>query len=184
MVQQVSPSGEKGKVMNKKLGAWNLPGLTVKRHMTANVITVRPDTSVWKAWNLLRTHEIGYLPVIQGGRLVGIISDRDLRLLLPSSLAMPEEQKRFRTWGTQVKVGDIMTRKVVTVTPETRTDSAAQLMVKHHISCMPVLRGSTLVGIITTMDVLGALAGDGGVRATSLGKWAGQRRVVARVRAL
>jgi acetoin utilization protein AcuB len=153
--------------MNKKLGAWSLPRLTVKRHMTPNVITVRPDTSVWKAWNLLQTHEIGYLPVIQGGRLVGIISDGDLRLLLPSSLAMPEEQGRFRTWGTQVKVDDVMTRNVVTVTRETRTDSAAQLMVKHHIGCMPVLRGSTLVGIITSMDVLRALADDGGAKTTT-----------------
>lgn len=153
--------------MNKKLGAWSLPGPTVKRHMTANVITVRPDTSVWKAWNLLQTHEIGYLPVIQGGRLVGIITAGDLRLLLPSSLAMPEEQERFRIWGTQVKVGDVMTRKVVTVTRETRTDSAAQLMVKYQIGCMPVLRGSTLVGIITTMDVLRALAHEGGVKATA-----------------
>lgn len=140
--------------MNKNLGARNLGRITVKRHMTANVITVRPDTSVCKAWNLLQTHEIGYLPVIQGGRVVGIISDRDLRLLLPSSLAMPEEQVRFQTWGTQVKVGDVMTRKVVTVTPETPTDNAAQLMVQHRIGCMPVLRGASLVGIITTMDLL------------------------------
>lgn len=140
--------------MNKKLGARNLGRITVKRHMTANVITVRPDTSVCKAWNLLQTHEIGYLPVIQGGRVVGIISDRDLRLLLPSSLAMPEEQVRFQTWGTQVKVGDVMTRKVITVTPETPTDNAAQLMLQHRIGCMPVLRGASLVGIITTMDLL------------------------------
>lgn len=153
--------------MNKKLRALGLPGLSVKRHMSANVITVRPDTSVWKAWNLLQTHEISYLPVIQGGRLVGIISDGDLRQLLPSSLAMPEEQERFRTWGTQVKVGDVMTRKVVTVTRETRTDSAVQLMVKHHVGCMPVLRGSSLVGIFTTMDVLRALADDGGVKASA-----------------
>ena len=156
--------------MNRKLRALGLPGLTVKRHMTANVITVRPDTSVWKAWDLLQTHEISYLPVVQGGRLVGIISDGDLRLLLPSSLAMPEEQERFRTWGTQVKVGDVMTRKVVTVSRETRTDSAVQLMVKHHIGCMPVLRGSSLVGIFTTMDVLRALADNGGVNATAPGK--------------
>lgn len=156
--------------MNKKSEAWSLPGLTVKRHMTAHVVTVRPDTSVWKAWNLLQTHGIGYLPVVQGGRLVGIISAGDLRLLLPSSLAMPEEQERFRSWGTQVKVGDVMTCEVVTVTRETRTDSAAQLMVKHQIGCMPVLRGSTLVGIITTMDVIRALADNGGVGATAPGK--------------
>lgn len=169
--------------MTKKSGVWSLLRLPVKRHMTANVITVQPDTNVCKAWNLLQTHEISHLPVIQGGRLVGIISDGDLRHLLPSSLAMPEEQVRFQTWGTQVKVGDVMTRKVVTVTSETLTDNAAQLMVKHRIGCMPVLRGASLVGIITTMDLL-RLAGDGGVTATFPGKWPAQRRVAARVRVL
>ena len=140
--------------MKKKWAVESLLGVPVKRHMTAKVVAVRPDTSLWKAWNLLRTHEIGYLPVVQGGRLVGMISDGDLRLLLPSSLAMPEEQGRFRTWGTQVRVGDVMTRKVVTVTPGTRTGNAAELMVRHRIGCIPVLRGSALVGIITTRDLL------------------------------
>lgn len=140
--------------MTNKWEAWSLLRLPVKRHMTAKVITVQPDTSVCKAWNLLQAHEISHLPVIQGGRLVGIISDRDLRHLLPSSLAMPEEQVRFQAWGTQVKVGDVMTRKVLTVTPETPTDNAAQLMLKHRVGCMPVLRGASLVGIITAMDLL------------------------------
>ena len=140
--------------MKKKWAVGSLLGLPVKRHMTAKVIAVRPDTSLWEAWSLLRTHEIGYLPVVQGRRLVGMISDGDLRLLLPSSLAMPEEQERFRTWGTQVRVGDVMTRKVVTVTQGTRTGNAAQLMVRHGIGCMPVLRGAALVGIITTRDLL------------------------------
>ena len=98
--------------------------MAVERHMTAKVITVGPDTSVWKAWKLLQTHQIRHLPVIQGRRLVGMITDRSLRQLMPSSLAPPDEQERFRAWGTHVKVADVMSRKVFPVTPQTSTHEA------------------------------------------------------------
>lgn len=133
--------------------------MLVKGYMTVNPITVQSDDSVWHALKMLRDHNIRHLPVIQGKRLVGMISDRDIRMVLPSSLAVPEEQDRFHTWGIQVKVGDVMIRKVVTVTAETETERAAQLMVEHRIGCLPVLRGSTLVGIITTIDMLRAMVG-------------------------
>jgi len=132
--------------------------MAIQEYMTVDPITVQANDSIWQALKMLQGHEIRHLPVIQGKRLVGIISDRDFRQVLPSSLAMPEEQGQFRAWGTQVKVGEIMTRKVVTVTPQTRTDKAAQLMVEHRIGCLPVLRGSTLVGIVTRMDLLRAMA--------------------------
>jgi acetoin utilization protein AcuB len=130
--------------------------MAVERYMTVKPITVRSEDSIWHALKILRTHQIRHLPVVQGKRLVGMLSDRDVRLLLPSSLAVPEEQERFRAWGAQVKVGDVMTRKVFTITPKTPTEKAAQLMVKHRIGCLPVLRGSTLVGIISTIDLLRA----------------------------
>lgn len=134
--------------------------MAIREYMTVNPVTVRSDDSIWYALKMLRGHEVRHLPVIQGKRLVGIISDRDFRHMLPSSLAMAEEQKRFRTWGTQVKVGEVMTRKVLTVSPETRTDKAARLMVEHRIGCLPVVRGSTLIGIVTTVDLLRAMAGE------------------------
>lgn len=130
--------------------------MAVEQYMTVKPITVRSEDSIWYALRMLRTHEIRHLPVVQGKRLVGMLSDRDVRLLLPSSLAVPEEQERFQAWGTQVKVGDVMTRKVFTVTPKTPTETAADLMVEHRIGCLPVLRGSTLVGIISTIDLLRA----------------------------
>lgn len=133
--------------------------MPVAQLMTAKPVTVRPDTSLRKAVELVQAHGIRHLPVVQGKRLVGIITDRDLRLVLPSSLAMPEEQERFRTWGAQIKVSEIMTRKVLMVTPETRTDKAARLMVRHRIGCLPVLQGRTLVGIVTTVDLLRAMVG-------------------------
>lgn len=130
--------------------------MAVEQYMTVKPITVRSEDSIWNALRMLRTHQIRHLPVVQGKRLVGMLSDRDVRLVLPSSLAVPEEQERFQAWGTQVKVGDVMTRKVITVTPQTPTQAAAELMLKHRIGCLPVLRGSTLVGIISTIDLLRA----------------------------
>jgi acetoin utilization protein AcuB len=134
--------------------------MVVEQYMTPNPITVRPDTSVRKAYELLESHGIRHLPVVDGKRVVGIITDRDIRHLRPSSLAPPADVEAFRAWGAHVKVGDVMTRLVHTVTPDTRTVKAARLMVEHRIGCLPVLRGSTLVGIITTIDLLRAMAGE------------------------
>lgn len=150
--------------------------MTVKRYMTANPITVRPDTSIRKAMELLQTHQIRHLPIIQGKRLVGIITDRDLRQVLPSSVAAPEERERFQAWGAHVKVGEVMTRRVLSVTPETRTHRAARIMVEHRIGCLPVLRGSTLVGIITTIDLLRAMGGEDRLQAGPPEKTPARRR--------
>ncbi len=141
--------------------------MVVERYMTPKVITVRPNTSLQKAWQLLQTHQIRHLPVTQERRLVGMISDRHLRHMLPSSLAPPKERQQFRAWGALVRVDEVMTRKVLTVTPQTPTYTAARLMVDRRIECIPVLRGSVLVGILTTVDLLRAVATKGLARAIS-----------------
>ena len=150
--------------------------MAVKRYMTANPITVHSDESILHARALLRSHQIRHLPVVERKRLIGMLSDRDIRLLLPSSLATPEEQQRFQSWGTQVTVGDVMTRKVVTVAPETETEKAARLMVERRIGCLPVLRGSALVGIVTTIDLLRAMAGEDRAPTVAQGKGPASRR--------
>lgn len=112
--------------------------MAVERYMTVNPITIQSSDSIWDALKIIRRHRVRHLPVIQGKQLVGMFTDRDLRLVAPSSLALPEEQERFRDWGGQAQVGDVMTRKVVTVTPEAGTDRAARLMVDHRIGSLPV----------------------------------------------
>ncbi len=150
--------------------------MTVERYMTLNPIAVQPDTSLRKTLELLQAHQIRHLPVVQGKRLVGIITDRDLRQLFPSSLAPPDKVAGFRTAAAQVKVGEVMTRRVLSVTPETRADRAARLMVEHRIGCLPVLRGSTLVGIITTVDLLQTMAGEDQSQAVPPEKTRARRR--------
>ncbi len=151
--------------------------MDVERFMTANPITASPDTSLRKALELLATHRIRHLPVVHAKRLVGIITDRDIRQMLPSSLSVPEELERFQTWGARVKVGEVMNRQVISVTPDTRTEKAARLMVERRIGCLPVLRGSMLVGIVTTIDLLRAMAGEDRSRTGAKAKRpAGQRK--------
>jgi acetoin utilization protein AcuB len=133
--------------------------LKVQDHMTTKLITVKSNTSLWKAWEMMQTHRIRHLPVIEGKRLVGMITDRDLRQLMPSSLSPPEELERFQAWGTQVKVADVMSRKLFLVTPQTPTREALRIILERRVGCTPVIRGSTLVGILTTRDLLWAMAG-------------------------
>jgi acetoin utilization protein AcuB len=133
--------------------------MEVKRHMTTKVITVRPDASLWKAWQLLETHHIRHLPVTQGRRLVGVLTDRTIRQMMPSSLSMPDELARFRAWGAQVKVEEVMSRRVFPVTPETPVHDALKIILENRVGCTPVVRGSTVVGILTTRDLLRALSG-------------------------
>lgn len=133
--------------------------MEVKRHMTTRVITVRPDASLWKAWQLLATHQIRHLPVTEGSRVIGMLTDRTIRQMMPSSLAMPDELERFRAWGAQVKVEEVMSRRVFPVTPETPVHEALKIILENRVGCTPVVRGSALVGILTTRDLLRALSG-------------------------
>ncbi len=118
--------------------------MLVKERMTRQPLTVRPETSVSEAGALLARHRIRHLPVVEeGGALVGMFTDRDYR----STAASNREG---------VPVGEVMTRGVITVGPETQVHEAAKLMVAHRIGGLPVVKGGELVGIITETDLLRA----------------------------
>lgn len=129
--------------------------MRVQEKMRRDPMTVAPEESVRSAWQLLREGRIRHLPVVEKGRLVGIVTDRDLRLALPSPVqtgAVGELLQRLE----QLQVEDIMTREVITVTPETSIEDAAWLLLSHRIGGLPVLEGEELVGIITETDLLEA----------------------------
>lgn len=133
--------------------------MLVKNHMTTKVVTIRSDFSLWKAWQLLQNHHIRHLPVTQGRRVVGMLTDRTLRQMMPSSLSPPDELERFRAWGAHVKVKEVMSRTVFPVSPDTPVHEALRIMLERRVGCTPVVKGSTLIGILTTRDLLQALAG-------------------------
>jgi acetoin utilization protein AcuB len=138
--------------------------MLVERRMKANPITVGPQDSFRHAMNLIRQRGIRHLPVVEGGRLVGIVTDRDLRQASPSA-ATSLEIHELHYLLEKVKIRDIMTSEVVTATPEMPIEEAARLMLTHRIGSLPVLRGTTLVGIITETDILSAFVEVMGIQA-------------------
>ncbi len=143
--------------------------MRVGEKMTREVITICPKERVMVAKHILDEKRIRHLPVVSDGKLVGIITDRDIRRNLPSpthSLGIHELSYLL----DKLQVQMVMTRQVISVTPETSIEAAANLLVAHKIGGLPVLDGERLVGIITEIDLLKALLereqgeGQGGTR--------------------
>jgi acetoin utilization protein AcuB len=127
--------------------------MLVRECMTANPVTVPPDTSVPDALRLMRDRKVRRLPVLdRHGQLVGIVSDKDLLHASPSpatTLAVWEIPELL----ARLKVDRVMTRAVVTISEETPVEEAARIMADRRIGGLPVVRGKTLVGIITETDL-------------------------------
>jgi acetoin utilization protein AcuB len=126
--------------------------LLVKDSMTRDIATLPPDETAATALALCRERRIRHLPVLKGGRLVGIVSDRDLRSSTPA-LGDPARAAALQ----EILVEDVMAREVVTTLPDDPVEQAANTMRERKIGCLPVLDGGGLVGIITASDVMDAL---------------------------
>jgi acetoin utilization protein AcuB len=129
--------------------------MVVQHRMKNNPLTVSPHDSFRHAMTLIRQKGIRHLPVVEGDRVVGIVTDRDIRQASPSP-ATGLEIHELHFLLEQVKVREIMTTKVVTVTPQTLIEEAARLMLRHRIGGLPVVQEGRLVGIITETDILQA----------------------------
>jgi acetoin utilization protein AcuB len=129
----------------------------VKRVMTENPLTAGPDMPLRQAVNLMRDRKIRHLPVIEeGGRLVGILTDRDVRhaALVPALAEhLTWELRRLKS----LRVRDVMTWSVVTTHPDATLAQAGLTMFQRRIGSLPVVEDGRLVGILTETDVLTAL---------------------------
>ncbi len=128
----------------------------VGRRMTRNVVTVAKDASVLHVRNLLREKDINQVPVVDGKKVIGVITDGDIRenSASPASTLSVHELNYLLS---EMKAGDIMTRNPVTVSPETPIEEAAKILNEKGIGCLPVVSNDELVGIITTCDMLNVL---------------------------
>jgi acetoin utilization protein AcuB len=126
--------------------------MLVRSRMTSSVITASPWQSVAEALQLCRTHRIRHLPIVDGGRLAGLVTDRDLRLAMPPMWA--DEHEELQALLHRKTVADMMVTDLVTVDPDTPMEAAARLLYERRIGCLPVLEGEELVGILTETDVL------------------------------
>jgi acetoin utilization protein AcuB len=126
--------------------------LRVRDAMTRDVITVEPEASAAQAWGLCRERNIRHLPVVEGGKLVGIVSDRDLRDLSPPRDT--PDQENTLGW---VRIRDVMSAEVVTAHPLDTIEHAARVIYEHRFNCLPVVADGGLVGIITSSDLVRTL---------------------------
>lgn len=126
--------------------------LLVGDHMTREVVTTAPDATAADVLALCRERRIRHVPVVEDGELVGMVSDRDLRSATPA-LGDPA---RAEALG-RITVEEAMMREVFTASPDDPIEVAANEMRERSIGCLPVTDGETLVGIVTTSDVMDAL---------------------------
>ena len=123
--------------------------------MSVSPVTITPSTSVHEAQALMQQRKIRHLPVLKDGRLVGMLSDRDIRLVLPSpatSLTVWE----IRYLLDKLTVGEMMTYFVMTTAPDCPVTEAVGRMLGHKIGALPVVEDRQVVGILTRTDVLRA----------------------------
>jgi CBS domain-containing protein len=129
----------------------------VRELMTREPLSVSVDTPVVDARRMMLEHRIRHLLVTDGGRLAGIVTDRDIRLNLPSpatSLSVWEINYLL----ARMTVESVMTTTVITVNPDRGAQDAARIMLDHKIGALPVVDSGTVVGIMTETDVVRAFA--------------------------
>ena len=143
--------------------------MLIAQRMKSPVRTVRPLDSIRHAREMMESYRINQLPVVHGGHLVGIITDRDLRDAYPSVF----ESAAYAARVTQrhdhdpefIPVEIVMTAEVLTLAPHDSLEDAIRLMRRERIGAIPVVERGRLVGIITRTDVLDAYLEDPGTNA-------------------
>ena len=129
--------------------------MLVRALMTGAPITVPSDIPVLDARHLMISQRIRHVLVTLGGDLIGIVTDRDIRL------NMPPQVTSLSVWElnyllTKLTVSEVMTRSVITIGPDRDARDAAQVMLEHKIGALPVVDRGRLVGIVTETDLLRA----------------------------
>lgn len=128
------------------------PMLLVKDSMSRQVVALPPQATAGEALALCRERRIRHMPVLEDGRLVGIVSDRDLRSATPA-LGDPA---RAEALG-RILISEVMASEVTTALPDDPIEEAANAMREKEIGCLPVVEDENLVGIISSSDVMEAL---------------------------
>lgn len=128
---------------------WGMKSIpTIQRYMSTSPHTIGAEQTLAKADEVMRKHKIRHLPVMQGNQLVGIVSERDLQIVLGIEGAD----------ANSLNVEDVMTQDVITVEPDTGLDEASALMVERRAGSVVVMQNRHVVGIFTTVDGMQALA--------------------------
>ena len=160
-----------------------LAPLVCERWMSLEVLTVKPKDSVAHARALLEEYRINQLPVVKNRDLVGIVTDRDLRdaanaVTTSARLAGVPEPPAGAT--ARIAVDEVMTQKLLTLSPRSSLIAAAALMLRERVGSVPIVDGKQLVGILTRSDLLNAFVAVAGM----FGDEGKGRRISASARAV
>jgi CBS domain-containing protein len=149
--------------------------LTAKDIMTPDPVTVSPGMTVKEAAKLMVERKVGALPVVEGGALIGLVTEGDLIMqdvkmefpsyihLLDGFIFYPPSTQRFEKElkkAVAAYVSDVMTPDPVSVTSQATVEDVATLMVDKEVSRVPVVDGDVLVGIISKSDIVRSLAAE------------------------
>jgi len=131
--------------------------MKVKDLMSTKLFTVGPEDMLDKVFFLFNFEAIRHVPVLEKGKVIGVISDRDLKKILgPRKKIVTNEVDGTQFTVQARRVRTIMNRGITTIGPDEQAADAAAIMAKRKIGCLPVVKKEKLVGIITSTDILRA----------------------------
>lgn len=127
--------------------------MLVRKKMKKDLITITKDERMTKARKILQEKNIRHLPVVDGKKLVGLVTNMDIRKA-EASPATSLEIRELHYLLDKLTVGEIMTRNVITISPDISVEEATTLLHDNKIGCLPVVEDGNLVGMLTENDVM------------------------------
>lgn len=128
--------------------------MKIAQLMSKDVVTLTPDQTLFDVVDLMRRRKIRHLPVIEDSRVVGIVTDRDVKRAMPSVFS--GDQVEYDRVLNETRVEQVMTRDPQTIAPAASLKDALKLMIDRKFGAIPVVEDGTLVGIVTDIDFLKA----------------------------
>jgi predicted transcriptional regulator len=125
----------------------------VREIMMGSPVTLKPDDTLDLANDVISLGRIRHIPIVDDGRLVGVITERDL-IGAAASQIFGLKQKSKSALLKSVPIKEVMKKRVITVAPDTPIKDVAHLMVEKKIGCAPVVSAGAVVGLVTTTDIL------------------------------
>jgi CBS domain-containing protein len=121
--------------------------------MSSDLVTLDADATLGVADDLMKLKRIRHLPVLRDGRLVGLITQRDLFLAGVSSV-LNFRKPAEKEWLGRIRIPEVMTTDLITVAPDTEIEEAVARMLEHKIGCLPVVAAGKLIGLFSETDCL------------------------------
>lgn len=130
--------------------------LLVREVMSRTIVTLEAEQTLRDAMNLFRSNRIRHLPVVTGGKLIGIVTDRDVKRATPSLLSGVTSEEFDHVLDTTT-VAQVMTKEPLTAAPDDSLKAVAKIFLERKVGALPVVSGDELTGIVTEIDLLRVL---------------------------